>query len=290
MIVPFYSVDKNRGRAPPEFANINLLGKCNVDCYFCLGKDIEEELSKHNNINTHFSQWKNFYSFINTCKENNIKKLYITGQNVDGLQYKYLGQLIHYLQEDEKFLVGVRTNGFLAHKKLDVLNTCKASVGYSIHTLYPHINKKIMDRDHIPDWDNLLRNTKNCRVSIVLNRFNQYEIIPLIEYISTYNNVKYIQVRRICTDTRLDELKEDIELYENVYKHISSTYKKVGEFHTAGVFDMFSKEVNFWRTTQTTVNSFNYFTDGVVSKEYFVVEGYIKNLTEINGGGNEMGW
>jgi hypothetical protein len=29
-----------------SFANINLIGRCNEGCYFCLGKDIESELSK----------------------------------------------------------------------------------------------------------------------------------------------------------------------------------------------------------------------------------------------------
>ena len=35
---------KNRNRQVPTFANINLLGKCNADCYFCLGKDIKSEV------------------------------------------------------------------------------------------------------------------------------------------------------------------------------------------------------------------------------------------------------
>lgn len=37
---------KNRKRDKYTFANINLLGKCNADCYFCLGKDIPELLNK----------------------------------------------------------------------------------------------------------------------------------------------------------------------------------------------------------------------------------------------------
>ena len=45
---------KNREREKNyEFANINLLGKCNVDCYFCLGKDIDDLLSLHNQTGVH---------------------------------------------------------------------------------------------------------------------------------------------------------------------------------------------------------------------------------------------
>ena len=37
-------ITKNRNRKEYSFANINLLGNCNANCYFCLGKDIQEEL------------------------------------------------------------------------------------------------------------------------------------------------------------------------------------------------------------------------------------------------------
>ena len=41
---------KNREREAPSFANINLLGKCNIRCYFCLGRDIEAELAGQNQL------------------------------------------------------------------------------------------------------------------------------------------------------------------------------------------------------------------------------------------------
>lgn len=47
---------KNRERDDFSFANINLLGKCNVDCFFCLGKDIENELSCHNQLKDFYQQ------------------------------------------------------------------------------------------------------------------------------------------------------------------------------------------------------------------------------------------
>lgn len=46
---------KNWSRDAYTFANINLLGKCNIDRFFCLGKDIEAVFSKHNQLNDHFS-------------------------------------------------------------------------------------------------------------------------------------------------------------------------------------------------------------------------------------------
>lgn len=92
------AINKNRNRSKYTFANINLLGKCNANCYFCLGKDIERELLGKNQLNIHFSKWENFEAFLKRCKSEGIKKLYLTGQTADGLQYKYLSHIVDYLQ------------------------------------------------------------------------------------------------------------------------------------------------------------------------------------------------
>ena len=268
--------EKNRKRSLPTFANINLLGKCNVDCYFCLGKDIPELLNKHNQLNIHFLQWKNFKKFLEICKSHNISKLYITGQNTDSLLYKYLDELIDYLHE-KNFKVGIRTNGYLALKKINTINKCDCSVGYSIHSLNPETNYKIMKRKDIPDWNTIISKTKNPRIAIVVNRYNYNEFFNILEFLSKFKNIKYIQARRISTDTRSDFLKEDAIIYEKLYNYVSKTYKRLPDFYEAQRFEIFGMEVCFWRTVKTSVNSFNYFTDGTISKEYFVVEGYIKN-------------
>ncbi|MFA5333251.1 MAG: radical SAM protein, partial [Candidatus Nanoarchaeia archaeon] len=269
---------KNRLRENYSFANINLLGKCNADCYFCIGKDITSELKGKNQLSTHYSKWENFGYFLNQCKNNDIKKLYITGQTADSLQYKYLDELVDYLQDDN-FLVGVRTNGYLAMKKIDTIRKMKGGIGYSIHSLKPKINKMIMGRADLPDWDRIIPlSGKNVRVSIVLNRYNVDEFFSLCNYISGFDNVKYIQVRRISTDTRVRELSEDIMLYEKFYEKFSSENEQKGEFFLAQRFELFKKEIVFWRTVETSANSLNYFTDGTCSNEYFVVKGYLKNM------------
>ena len=125
---------KNRKREKYTFANINLLGNCNADCYFCLGKDILQELAGKNQLNIHFSKWKNFEYFLQQCKKESVTKLYLTGQTADGLQYRYLSEIIDYLQ-DKGFIVGVRTNGYLAETKMDCIHKMDGEIGYSIHTL-----------------------------------------------------------------------------------------------------------------------------------------------------------
>lgn len=270
------SINKNYHREAPSFANINLLGYCNVDCFFCLGKDLKAELKGHQQVAHNFKSWKNFVPFLQKCRDNNIENLYITGQNTDSLLYGWLADLIYYLQ-DSGFKVGIRTNGYEAEQQLSTINLCDRSVGYSIHSLNVDTNCKIMRRWDIPRWDRIIPATNNPRVSIVVNRYNGAEFDSLVRYIAKFKNVKYIQARRISTERRKAELQQDIDVYEELYQQVVDRFHKVGEFYGAELFDMYGKEVCFWRTVETSVNSFNYFVDGTISDEYFVVDGYLKN-------------
>jgi molybdenum cofactor biosynthesis enzyme MoaA len=271
---------KNRNREKFSFANINLLGRCNVDCFFCLGKDIEELLNKHNQVKTPFSEWKNFEAFLDRCRAESISKLYITGQNTDALVYRYVGELVDYLSA-QGFGVGLRTNGYLAHKHIDVMNRCSESSGLSIHSLSPITNQMIMGRKDIPDWDVVLPQLERVRVSIVLNRCNQHEFFPLLRYLSKFENIRYVQVRRVCTDTRKELLAPDVIAYEQEYtkaRQIFPLSRRLWE--DAEEYEIYGLPVVFWRTTKTSVNSMNYFTDGTISESYFVVEGYLENYEE----------
>lgn len=268
--------NKNLTREAPVFANINLLGVCNVDCYFCLGKDINDQFKQHNQIKTHFSEWKNFQQFLDKCRAADIQRIYVTGQNTDSLVYHYIDELVPFIQ-GQGFDCGLRTNGYLAPRRMDVIQQCRRSVGYSIHSLDPETNWKIMRRRDIPDWDAIIPATPNCRVSIVLNRHNEREFPQLLKYISGFSNVKYIQVRRICTDTREEYLYPDVEVYERVFESVMRQHPVIGHFYNAEVFELFGKEVCFWRTVKTTIDSFNYYTDGTINDEYFVIEGYMRD-------------
>jgi MoaA/NifB/PqqE/SkfB family radical SAM enzyme len=270
-------IKKNRDRDGYTFANINLLGRCNADCYFCLGKDIADCLAGKYQLNVHFSEWANFDTFLKRCQTEGIEKLYMTGQTADGLQYRFLYDLICYLQIVWGFKVGVRTNGYLALAKMVEIQTMQEEIGYSIHTLDPETNEKIMGRRDIPDWDRIIPESgDNVRVAIVLNRYNIHEFDDLVRYISKFPNVRYIQVRRISTDTREDLLARDIEEFEQFYEEFLQEHSQQDSFQLAQGFRLHGKPVYFWRTVETSANSLNYFTDGTVSDEYFIVEGYLK--------------
>ncbi len=268
---------KNRDRDPYTFANINLLGRCNCDCFFCLGKDIPELLQQHDQRAVHFSKWRNFWPFLRKCYDEKVFKLYVTGQNTDSLQYIYLQELIDFLHR-QGFEVGLRTNGYLAHKRMAVINSTDLSVGYSIHSLNPSTTRDILGRCDTPDWDTILTETERPRVQVVINRYNEGEFWPLLDYITGFDRVRYVQVRRICSDTREAELKNDIEAHDRIHAAVKQLYelKKI-IYGNAEVYEIDGKDVVFWRTVKTTANSLNYFTDGTVSDQYFIVEGYCKH-------------
>lgn len=281
--MPTINVDKNRNREDFSFANINLLGKCNVDCFFCLGKDIEEELCGNNQVVEHFSGWLNFYEFLDVCRVKGVEKLYITGQNTDGLMYKYLMELVPWLHRFG-FKVGIRTNGYLAMQKMDIINQCELSTGYSIHTLSPITNQMIMGRSDLPDWETIIPATQRPRISVVLNRCNKYEFFPLMRYFTKFPNIRYIQIRRVSTDTRVEELTPDMIAYEEIYTQVKDIFPmKEKIWADAEVYEIYGQDVVFWRTVKTSVNSLNYFTSGVISSEYFIVEGYLKHRRQEDG-------
>jgi hypothetical protein len=205
-----------------------------------------------------------------------VSKLYVTGQNTDSLQYVHLQELIDFLHR-QRFQVGLRTNGYLASKRLAVINSTDLSVGYSIHSIIPATTRAILGRSDIPDWDMLLTETERPRVQIVVNRYNKTEFWPLLEHIASFPKVRYVQVRRVCSDTREPELTPDIEAHDRLHDEVRQLYplKKI-IYGSAEVYNIYGKEVVFWRTVKTTANSLNYFTDGTVSDQYFIVEGYQK--------------
>lgn len=266
---------KNRNRKAPVFANINLQGPCNYKCYFCLGNDICLS-NKINYLNINFKEWKKFDEYLNLCHSKNIKKIYLTGQNTDPLLYSFLKELIEYLKE-KGFQVGIRTNGYLALSKMSIINCLNGSFSLSIHSLVSETHEKNTKVKSIPNWNKIIPMVKvPLRVAIVVNRFNESEIFSILKYLSDFQNIRYIQLRCVATDTRYDELKDDIRAYENVKNKIEDNYKCEKEFYTSKIYNIYGKEVDLWRTVQTDINSLNYFTEGIISDDYFIIEGYNK--------------
>lgn len=264
---------KNRNREKPIFANINLQGPCNLNCYFCIGCDFKSKIDA-NYLNTHFTEWENLDEYLTMLKRDGINKVYLTGQNTDPLLYEYLDDLIEYL-ELEGFIVGIRTNGLLANFQMENINKLNGTISFSIHSLNPDTNELITGSRIIPNLkeidDNIL---VPYRISIVVNRYNIEEIEDMIMELSKLKNLRYIQLRGIATDNNYDVYKDDIVLFNKLAEYFSKKYTKTREYYTSKIYNIGNVEVSMWKTIDTTINSYNYFTDGVISDNYFIVEGY----------------
>jgi len=261
-----------------SFANINLLGKCNANCYFCLGKDIEDVLSKQNQLNVHFSKWDKLDEYLELCKNYGVEKIYLTGENTDPLIYTYLGELIDYVQ-DKGFHVGIRNNGYLALKKINDINRCKDEIGYSVNAISAEANQHVMGRKDIPNWKEIIPNTNNPRTSIIVSRYNESEFFDIVKFLSQFENIRYIQARCIVSETRNDQMVPDQEAFERLHQKVKESYEEVDNFHGAPIYEIHGKKVSFWRNWNTDINSLNYFSDGTISESYFIINGYLQNQT-----------
>ncbi|MCR4880790.1 MAG: radical SAM protein [bacterium] len=277
-----------RIKEAPSFADINMLGKCNLNCFFCVGKELEKiarqkgkNINLDSNMGKHFSQWQNFEEFLAITKKQNIKKLYLTGSNTDPSTYKYLHELIEYLKESG-FVVGIRTNGYFdLTKQSEILKSLNGTVSYSLQSLNPETNKKITGVAKIPDWDNIIPNSgDNVRATIVVNRYNVGEIYDMIKYLSKFDNIKYIQLRSIYAETADFKLKyaKDIQAFKNLSEDITKKFEYVKSFKNCPIYRINGKEVVLWDLGTNTINANNYYTDGSFHQNYYVVAGYTSNL------------
>lgn len=271
------TTEKNMDREQKySFANINLIGKCNADCYFCLGKDIENVLSQQNQMSTHFSEWNNLDKYLDLCGQYGVEKIYLTGENTDPLIYKYLQELIDYVQS-KGFNVGIRNNGYLALRKMEAINSCRDEIGYSVNAISAEANQKVMGRPDIPNWNEIIPATNNPRTSIIVSRHNRDEFFDIVKLLSQFDNIRYVQARCIVSETRNDMMEKDQEVFEELHAYVKVNFPLVDSFHGASIYDIHGIRVSFWRNWDTNINSLNYFSDGTISESYFIINGYLKN-------------
>ncbi len=277
-----------RKKEAPSFADINMMGKCNLNCFFCVGKELEKVAQKKGkninldfNMSKHFSQWPNFERFLELTKKQNIRKLYLTGSNTDPSTYKYLHELILYLKE-AGFIVGIRTNGYFdLTEQNEILKALNGTVSYSLQSLKPETNKKITGTEKIPDWDKIIPNSGDkVRATIVVNRFNADEIYDMIKYLSKFDNVKYIQLRSIYAETDVFKRKytKDIKAFKDLCEDIKKKFEYVKSFKNCPIYNIYNKEVVLWNLGENTINANNYYTDGSFHQDYYVVAGYTSSL------------
>lgn len=280
---------KNRNRSKYSFANINLLGPCNFDCRWCLGKDLAEEFGRYNYLDIDHGRWPRFEEFLTLCKFTGVKQLYITGQNTDSLMYCHLGPLMDYLHS-RGFYVGLRTNGFRATAMIATVNLADCehkgsdAVSFTMVSNDKATHRAIVGHGNIPQWDKIIPAVAvPFRFATVIDRHNAAEFLELVREVKRLTagnrHFQYFQVRRVSTDHRADELAEDMRCWDRLHEWVrgEADYLEISRHETAVTYDVLGVPCSFWSTVATTANSLNYFVNGVISDEYFIIEGYEKN-------------
>ena len=167
--------------------------------------------------------------------------------------------------------------------KNEDINKINDKVSISIHTLNENTLEKITGVKLNIDWDKIINSIKvPLRIALVVNRYNKDEVLDTIKYLSKFKNISYIQLRCIATDNYYEYFKEDIDDFLELSEYIDKKFKYKKSFYTSKIYEIYGKEVSLWRTISTTINSFNYFTNGIISDDYFIVEGYNKGKKEGN--------
>lgn len=268
-------------RSPYTFANINFLGNCNLSCFYCLGNELAKEVEGIDNMSTPFGEFPYLGRFLDECREHGVQQLYLTGLNVDPMQYEYLREFIAFLKK-EGFYVGMRTNGItLDESNMDIINsltTCaRDAVGYSRLARSHFVERHIGGAPMRNEWHWIYRNTEvPFRISHVVTAQSCLEVVEFIRWASI-RKPEYIQLRKVASQ-RPDMLPHQ-EAFDFVAQRLIERAKirgwEVKEYEAARVISWDGIiDVVLWPTVDTTANSLNYFTNGKYSNDYFVIKGY----------------
>ncbi len=271
-------------------ANINMIGPCSMRCYYCIGSDVREETQHQSCLLTKYEWWYNFKYFLDECAEHEVKQIYLTGLNTDPLLYLHFEELVDYLHASG-FYVGVRTNAKHAFSRnnwnvLNRLTTCKAeAVGLSIPSFIAETLYKITNGLTTPAYNKILRELQvPYRISIVVNRYNVDELWNMLQHIASVanENLKYVQMCKISSVRRYEEFELDRRLYDEALHDARRLLVKMCEYEGSVQLGFYSFKhkrmipVSWWTKDTSTMNALNYFTNGIVSYDYWTIESFLQ--------------
>ena len=256
---------KNRNREKPTFANVNFLCGCNAKCFFCVGN---EAVCKKKVV----GEFPNIDKYIKKCHDLGIEKIYFTGLDSEPTLDPRMSELANKLKA-AGFKVGLRTNGLINSKEL--YSIFDEEISISVHSFNDEINRKIGIAT-IKDTEKLFNSLKGKthRYAIVVNRYNKDDIFNTLEMLSHDGECRYVQIRQICTDYNYEYYKEDIEAFSKVKQAVMNKCEYMNDFYNMGQYKYKDLQVSLWEPLAATVNSINYFTDGLITDNYFIIEGY----------------
>lgn len=268
-----------------DYGEIYFIGKCNYKCYYCICnemKKLKENAMIYNE--KHFSEWPKFDSFLNKLKTNNCKTIFLSSTNSEPLLYKYIDELVDYLR-DKGFELGIRTNGTIITKKFDLFKKLDGEISISLNSLNADTNKLIAGSTLIPDWKTIFdyfnQNNIMARVSIVIVKENCREIEEILDFLSKQKCISYVQIRKRYSYYNKDDSATD-EYFDCVKKFIEKNSQKVSNYFESPIYKYKNLSVSMWFDVfkKESLNTLNYFNDGVLTENNLLVEAYEEENNE----------
>lgn len=246
------------------FGNIHFSGRCNRNCYFCIGQFMQA-LEPYNNLNK--ENLDGFDLFIEKCKEHKITEIALTGSNTDPLLYKFIPQLKEKLQNKlDLKIFRITTNGVKVLNNLDIWNLFNfASITFC--SFDKEVNKKMMGGEPV-DIKKIITNTNfDFRINILLSTFNiiPNDLMLTIDKLIDYGTKK-INLREPYGQPNLRLLLNNF-LNKN---NLKFTHKILGN----DAFFYRDCEICYWDVHFTEVESINLYANGKVSDDYPITKGH----------------
>ena len=268
-----------------DYGEILFIGKCNYKCYYCLYNEMEKMQKNTQTYNEkHFSEWSKFDDFLNRLKLDNCKKIYLSSTSCEPLLYKYIDELIDYLIT-EGFEVGIRTNGTLITNKYELFKKLDEEISISLNSLNFDTNKLITGSALIPDWkmifDYFNKNKIMTRISIVIVKENYQEIEEILEFLSKQKCISYVQIRKRYNYYNKQDYTLD-EPFNYVKNFIEKNSKKVSNYFESPIYKYKDLTVSLWFDVfkKESLNTLNYFIDGILTENNLLVEAYEEDNNE----------
>ena len=267
-----------------DYGEILFIGRCNCNCYYCLGNEMHKlRENVQNNMNIHFKKWINFGRFISILKECNVSTIYLSSTISEPLLYTYIDELVQYLKSIG-FKVGIRTNGYYLEEHIGLIKELDAEVSLSINSFKQETTTQITGNNEAIDWNYILDLMddidKKCRVSIVVNQYNYTEVMDMLDKIEEYRCVTYVQLRRIYKYSKNIDIEDAV--FERTVELLRANSKMVGNFHESEIYGYKGLKVSLWRNVfkKENIASLNYFTDGLLTDNTLLVPAYERGKDE----------
>ena len=269
------------------YGELYFIGPCNFNCYYCVGREMYLlQKDTTNLLKTHFDEWDGFHEWIQDLHEENIEVIYLSSTNTEPTLYKYLGELITFLQDTHGFRVGIRSNASTINKRnIQHLVDLQEEVSLSLQSFNPDTFTKItgtpMRFDIFETLEKFQAHNKHVRLTIVINQYNYKEIPDMLRQLAPYKDiVDYVQLRKFYKyHDSIDPAEQSA--WDYVHAFITNQ-PQVGNYYESPIYNLDGLHVSLWQTVfkPESVHSNNYWVNGIRTKKNLLVEGYDEGRTE----------